>query len=658
MAFVSTSGLTYQSGDLFIGKDGSREIGVRTDRHAITIAGSGAGKGSCVIIPNLLRWPHNTLVIDPKGENAEQTWETRVKMGQSIHVIDPYEEADVPKQFRAAFNPLGEIDSESLTASTDLEVIADGLVKRADPRHAQWDDGAVAILAGIMAYVLVSAPEDKHNLMTIRDVLMQTDADLREDAERMMQTDGFDGLARSAGVAIITGLDNPKTMEGDFIGAAKRHTKWLDKRAMRQVLEHSTFNLSDLKTGEASVYLVLPPDYLDNDGAFLRLFVRCAISAMARGGSGKGKKCLFVLDEFFALGKMDAVQKSLGTMRSYGVHLWPFMQDLGQLLVTYGAEAAETFFANADLHQFFGTADPLTLNHISTRFGSKTVDEINMPHAPSAPISSGASMGRGVASLGGFSNQTSIRASAGVLGGLLAAGEGAIQSARQSDYNDRVQHYQQQMQHAMSQVGTPRLPPDRVGQLVQQRPNQVAPNLINFVAGVGAVLVKPAPYFIKQEPTPQAVAKAPRKPIISQKWARWIGLWSLISVIVNGLVGVGIGLANDDGLAVQFGLGYYSLVYVPAIFLGISTISFSSIFTTLSSLIVWVLLIAVQWFANQRNKAVSAAIGIFAAINVPWLIWAADVGMTGEAILRDFGIFSIGFYLLTIPQILQQVGIL
>jgi hypothetical protein len=387
------------------------------------------------------------------------------------------------------------IDKESLTASTDLEVVADGLVKRADPRHAQWDDGAVSILAGIMAFILSDAPPEKRNLMALREVLVQTDEDLRADAVAMMEVDDFDGLARSAGVAILTGLDNSKSMEADFIGAAKRHTKWLDKRAMRQVLEHSTFNLSDLKTGDASVYLVLPPDYLENDGAFLRLFVRCAISAMARGGSGKGKECLFILDEFFSLGKMNVVQTSSGSMPSYGVHLWPFMQDLGQLLVTYGPEGSETFFANADLHQFFGNADPLTLNHVSTRLGSKTASEVAMPNAPSAPISSGASMGRGLASLGGYSKDKYLQGTAGVLGGLLSAGEGAFQSARQSNYADQMQHYQQEMQRAMSQVGTPRYPPERIAQLVQQEPNKVAPHLINFVAGVGPIIVKPAPYF-------------------------------------------------------------------------------------------------------------------------------------------------------------------
>jgi hypothetical protein len=61
-------------------------------------------------------------------------------------------------------------------------VIADGLVKRADPKHAQWDDGAVSILAGIMAFVLTDVPPEKRNLMSIRAILMQEDEDLRADA--------------------------------------------------------------------------------------------------------------------------------------------------------------------------------------------------------------------------------------------------------------------------------------------------------------------------------------------------------------------------------------------------------------------------------------------------------------------------------------------
>ena len=69
----------YQSGRLFLGHVDGQEVGIGTERHAITIAGAGSGKGTSVIIPNLLKWPHNALVIDPKGEAAEATAEKRVR---------------------------------------------------------------------------------------------------------------------------------------------------------------------------------------------------------------------------------------------------------------------------------------------------------------------------------------------------------------------------------------------------------------------------------------------------------------------------------------------------------------------------------------------------------------------------------------------------
>src|SRR5262245_47095871 len=37
------------------------------DRHLVTIAPTGAGKGRGVIIPNLLRFEGSVIVIDPKG---------------------------------------------------------------------------------------------------------------------------------------------------------------------------------------------------------------------------------------------------------------------------------------------------------------------------------------------------------------------------------------------------------------------------------------------------------------------------------------------------------------------------------------------------------------------------------------------------------------
>ena len=55
--------------------DGGFPIGVADDRHHLLVAGSRAGKGRSVLVPNLIMLPKetSTLVIDPKGGLAKAT---------------------------------------------------------------------------------------------------------------------------------------------------------------------------------------------------------------------------------------------------------------------------------------------------------------------------------------------------------------------------------------------------------------------------------------------------------------------------------------------------------------------------------------------------------------------------------------------------------
>ena len=68
-----TGDLWQPEGGLLLGRRAGRLIGWNDDRHILTMAGSRAGKGVSLIVPNLLLYPGSALVIDPKGENARIT---------------------------------------------------------------------------------------------------------------------------------------------------------------------------------------------------------------------------------------------------------------------------------------------------------------------------------------------------------------------------------------------------------------------------------------------------------------------------------------------------------------------------------------------------------------------------------------------------------
>ena len=74
---------------VLIGALGSQLVGIKDDRHILTVAGSRSGK-SVGLISNLLFYPGSILATDPKGELAEITAKKRAAMGQKIYVLDPF----------------------------------------------------------------------------------------------------------------------------------------------------------------------------------------------------------------------------------------------------------------------------------------------------------------------------------------------------------------------------------------------------------------------------------------------------------------------------------------------------------------------------------------------------------------------------------------
>jgi hypothetical protein len=473
--FNNTAAPTYQPGALFLGLDGSREIGIRTDRHALTIAGARSGKGAALLIPNARRWPDNLLCIDPKGEAVANSYRQRQELGQAVRVLDPFMDAQIPAELRASFNPLAEIDPHGFTSREDVKVIADGMVKRSNPQHAEWDEGAAELLAGIIAYVLESAPPEHRTLTSVRRVLLQPNEELYEDAQRMTECTGCGSLAKAAGVAIMTAVTADKGMEKDFLSGARRHSKWIDSQPIQTALSHSTFSLADLKTKHCSIYVVLPPHYIQEHAPFLRLFVRCAINAMAKGGTA-GRRCLFLLDEFHALGRVEQIATAAGAMPGYGVHLWPFLQDLGQLQDLYNDKGSQTFFANADIHAFFGNADILTLSYVSTALGTLTPAEV----------------------AAGPPDQNHVKTWAGI--DFATGAETPV-----SDYDRHrkelaeidFQNQMRQHQHRMSDVGRPRLQPDEIKDLVAKRDSDVVSrSMIVFGKGRDVFNLALQPYFV------------------------------------------------------------------------------------------------------------------------------------------------------------------
>ncbi len=368
-------GHRYERGALLLGKSRFEpwwKVGWEDDRGFLTIAGSRAGKGRSAIIPNLLTWPGSALVIDPRGTNAAVTAARRGKgggrvtqfLGQEVHVVDPFR--IVPGVTSARFNPLAAIDRDSPHFAEEVGLLADALVV---PEHegdaSHWDESVRILLAGIIAYFVECRPGS--TLIEMRAALTGEGVNREQLFTEML---GAGGIAGTAATMIHDAGPNER---GSFFTTALRNTQWLESEAMRAVLGESDFDIRDIKKKDMTVYVVLPPEYLEEHKRFLRLFVNLAIR-----GVSAGKKpvhpVLFILDEFYSLGRLALMEKSSGLLAGYGLKLWPVIQNIGQLRHLY-PHNWETFFANAGAVQCFGVNDNATGEYLVARLGKAVREE-------------------------------------------------------------------------------------------------------------------------------------------------------------------------------------------------------------------------------------------------------------------------------------------
>lgn len=421
-------GKAWNEGDIWLGRNGDDQaIGHADDRHMVTVAGSRAGKGRSGIIPNLILWPASCVVMDPKGENATVTADVRARRpGHLVRVLDPLEVAQLDDPaLRTTFNPFDLIDARRDDAIDLAAAIGDALMVAGDDRDVHWTESARQIIEGLILHVAANKREKNRSLGRVRQLLIVGDEESAafftemnrdqaasearakaidagksdEDAEKVAgeaaaavkETSPFAALwsrmasnkAENEAVRdVIAGAaqsirDMGENERGSVLSNARRNTKFIDSPWMQRCLASSGFKIDELKqhAGGVSLYVCLPARFIPTHARFLRLVLNLILYQMEVLGTGptaSNRPVLFVLDEFAALGRLEAIEKAAGLMAGYGVKLWPILQDLGQVKRHY-KESWETFLGNAGVLQFFANTDLTTLEWLSKRIGQVEV---------------------------------------------------------------------------------------------------------------------------------------------------------------------------------------------------------------------------------------------------------------------------------------------
>jgi len=358
---------------------GGTPIAIGDDRHIITVAGSRAGKGRSVLVPNLITYPGSVLVIDPKGDLAQLTADRRQQMGHAVYVLDPFNATSGSvNQYAATFNPLAMLDPGGRNLLADAGLIADALVVTSGSSDPHWDDSARNLIEGLVLHVATfPAYATRRDLVQVHDLLWRAlvpAPDKNPAGEFILQIEMSANLA--AGGAVLHAArdfyERADRERDSVLSTARRHLHFLGYEEIQKTLRGSSFDLRDLKHKHMTVYLSLPALRMGSCSRWLRLFVNLTLNAMEMERIKPRYPVLLMLDEFAVLGTMKTIEDAAGQIAGLGCKLFVEIQDINQLKALY-RDRWETFMANAGILQFFGNSDLTTLDWISHRLGKTTV---------------------------------------------------------------------------------------------------------------------------------------------------------------------------------------------------------------------------------------------------------------------------------------------
>jgi len=337
--------------------------------HLITFAPTGTGKTTGPVICNALKHPGQLIVLDMKGEVHAATAAARRAMGQEVHVLDLRDDAQT-----ASLNPL----DLAVRCGTDPAAIARSfaaeLIERnPDERDRFWNDWSETMITGAAAWVLADCPSEERRLSALYDLFTSDDvaysiACLLDNPEKIRN--------RAARAAFVSFLQLPdQNTRPSVLASALAHLRLFDSDLTRRLTDASSIDIDALIAGEPmSLYIIVPPFRLSAYRPLLRLWLSGLILAMTQRETPPKERTLMLCDEIGNLGRIDALLTAATLMRSWGLTLWSFWQNVAQLQV-YGPQA-NTLVDNAGVIQVFGARNHRMAQDLANILGGISPDEI------------------------------------------------------------------------------------------------------------------------------------------------------------------------------------------------------------------------------------------------------------------------------------------
>jgi type IV secretion system protein VirD4 len=371
---IRAAGLLTNAGDgIIVGRIGKEYLtaGKEDFPHVMLAAPTGSGKGVGVVIPNLLNWNHSAIVLDIKKENWQLTAGFRKAHGHEVFLFDPAS----PSRMTHCWNALAYVREDVSLRVDDLQKIANILFPDVQGSDPIWTASCRSLFLGLGLYLLETPGKPVTLGQMAREVFSADDKRFKKILQQREESgDPLSGVCRQALEDYLNTSDNTRTSIRKTFSS--RFELFLNP-VIDAATARNDFDLTAVRKRKMTIYLGITPDNLSRLSPILNLFFQQVVDLNTRELPEHNKalkyQCLFILDEFRSLGKMQVIAEAIAFLRGYGLRLLTIFQSPSQVREVYGNDAAETYFENHQVRIVYTPANVRVAKEISEELGNLTV---------------------------------------------------------------------------------------------------------------------------------------------------------------------------------------------------------------------------------------------------------------------------------------------
>lgn len=401
------------------------------ENHVGVIAATRLGKTTSYVIPTILSFARQLLkrsmiISDPKGEIYRYTSETLRAQGYRVillnfrdylhsecwnmltpifrkykrieKIIDEVSVVETENGLRNKFRGRiyenqQELDEDIQRAmdlllgevGNDIDNVASMFIETKKQDDPYWEDSARDVLKAFLWAMLEDSDpktcsnpitEDTFSFNTILTVV----ATFKDDDGTYYNDEGYftnrPNTSRAYVLAKNTLIENGRPTRKCIMGSLMTKLSVFNEVAMRLITSCNSFEITEIADGPIAIFI----DYRDElkvHYQVISLFIQDAYRFLIEQANEKPNGKLdvpvyFILDEFGNFPALRDFETTISACAGRNIFFILIIQSYAQLNSVYGSAVAEIIRDNLNVHVFFGSNNPSTLEAFSHECGQKT----------------------------------------------------------------------------------------------------------------------------------------------------------------------------------------------------------------------------------------------------------------------------------------------